>query len=179
MELLILHAIQQIHTPWLDAVMVFFTKLGDDGILWIALGVIMLLFKKTRKCGVCVLLSMLLCMLLGKVVLKDLIGRARPFMADPSVVLKVTPPGSFSFPSGHTLDAFTSATAISLCFRKPGIAAYVVASLIAFSRMYLFLHYPTDILGGILLGVCVAVFVAKMAEQIKKRIAGMRKTQAS
>ena len=81
------------------------------------------------------------------------------------MVLKVTPPSSFSFPSGHTLDAFTSATAIFLYYRKPGIAAFVVASLIAFSRMYLFVHYPTDILGGIIIGVCVAVIVVKVFEK--------------
>lgn len=164
MELSILHAIQQIHTSWLDAIMIFFTRLGDDGLLWIALGVGFLFFKKTRRCGIYILLSMLISMLVGKVVLKNLFERPRPFMADPSVVLKITPPGSFSFPSGHTLDAFTSATAIFLCDRKTGIAAFVVASLIAFSRMYLFVHYPTDILGGIVIGVCVAVLVVKVLE---------------
>lgn len=166
MELSILHAIQQIHTPWLDAVMIFFTRLGDDGILWIALGVGFLFFKKTRRCGVYILLSLLLSALIGKVFLKNLIERPRPFMVDSSVVLKITPPGSFSFPSGHTLDAFTSATAIYFSDRKTGIVAFVVASLIAFSRMYLFLHYPTDILGGIIIGVCVAVLVVKMKEKI-------------
>lgn len=162
MELSILHALQQIHTPWLDAIMIFFTRLGDDGILWIALGVGFLFFKKTRRCGIYILLSLLISMLVGKVVLKNLFERSRPFMADPSVILKVAAPGSFSFPSGHTLDAFTSATAIFLCDRKTGIAAFAVASLIAFSRMYLFLHYPTDILGGIVIGVCAAVLVVKV-----------------
>jgi len=166
MELSILHAIQQIHTPWLDAVMIFFTRLGDDGILWIALGVGLLFFKKTRKCGVCVLLSMLLSMLVGKEFLKNVVERTRPFVADPTVVLKVTPPSSFSFPSGHTLDAFTSATAIFMYYRKSGIIAFAVASLIAFSRMYLFVHYPTDILGGIVIGVCVAIAVVKLFEKI-------------
>lgn len=170
MELSILHAIQQIHAPWLDAVMIFFTRLGDDGILWIALGVGLLFFKKTRKCGIYILLSMLLSMLVGKVIIKNLVERPRPFMADPSVALKVNPPGSFSFPSGHTLDAFTSATAIFLCCRKTGIVAFVVASLIAFSRMYLFLHYPTDILGGIVIGVCVAVIVVKAFEKLCVKI---------
>ena len=166
MELSILHAIQQIHVPWLDAVMIFFTKLGDDGILWIALGVLLLFFKKTRKCGVCVLLSMLFGMLIGKEFLKDVVERTRPFVVDPSVVLKVTPPSSFSFPSGHTLDAFASATAVFMYYRKPGVAAFVVASLIAFSRMYLFMHYPTDILGGIAVGVGVAVIVVKVVEKM-------------
>lgn len=170
MELSILHAIQQIHTSWLDAVMIFFTRLGDDGILWIALGVGLLFFKKTRKCGVCVLLSMLLSMLVGKEFLKNMVERTRPFVADPTVVLKVTPPSSYSFPSGHTLDAFTSATAIFMYYRKPGIAAFVVASLIAFSRMYLFMHYPTDILGGIVIAVGVAVIVVNLFEKMIGKI---------
>lgn len=170
MELSILHMIQQIHTPWLDAVMIFFTKLGDDGILWIALGVLLLFFKKTRKCGVCVLVSMLFSMLIGKEFLKNLVERTRPFVADPSVVLKVTPPSSFSFPSGHTLDAFTSATAIFMYYRKPGIVAFAVASLIAFSRMYLFMHYPTDILGGIAIGVGVAMLVVDLFDKMIGKI---------
>ena len=170
MELSILHAIQQIHAPWLDAMMIFFTKLGDDGILWIIIGVGLLFFKKTRKCGVCVLLSMLISMLVGKEFLKNVVERTRPFVVDPTVVLKVTPPSSYSFPSGHTLDAFTSATAIFLYYRKPGIAAFAVASLIAFSRMYLFVHYPTDILGGIVIGVGVAVIVVKTFEKLCTKI---------
>lgn len=164
MELSILHAIQQIQTPWLDEVMIFFTRLGDGANLWIALGVGFLFFKKTRRCGIYILFSLQLSTLFGKELLKNMIGRPRPFVADPSVVLKVAPPGSFSFPSGHTLDAFASATAIFLCCRKTGIVALVVASLIAFSRMYLFVHYPTDILGGIVIGVCVAVLVVKGIE---------------
>ena len=163
MELSILHLLQQIHTPWLDSLIVFITRLGDEGIFWIALAVIMLFFKKTRRCGIFVLLSMGICLVVGNWGLKNIIGRPRPFVTDPSVVLKIPAPGEFgSFPSGHTMHGFTAATVIFLHFKKPGIAALLLASLIAFSRMYLFVHYPTDIIGGILVGVCVAVFVVKV-----------------
>ncbi len=162
MELEILHAIQQIHAPWLDSVMIFITTLGDEGIFWISVAVLMLIFKKTRKCGVCILLSMGICLIIGNFGLKNIIARPRPFLEAPSVVLKIPTPGEFSFPSGHTMHGFTAATAIFLNFKKPGIAALILAALIAFSRMYLFVHYPTDILGGILLGVLVAVFVVKI-----------------
>lgn len=167
MELTILHAIQQLHTDWLDMVMIFFTTLGNGGILWLITGIGMLFFKKTRRCGIFVLLSMAICYVVGNIGLKNLIARSRPFTADPSVILKIAEPGEFSFPSGHTLHSFTAATAIFLCYRKAGIAAFVTAGLIAFSRLYLFVHYPTDILGGMVLGICVAVFVVKA---IGKRI---------
>ena len=163
MELSILHLLQQIHTPWLDSLMIFITRLGDEGIFWITLAVIMLFFKKTRSCGIFLLLSMGICMVVGNWGLKNIIGRPRPFVADPSVVLKIPAPGEAgSFPSGHTMHGFTAATVIFLHFKKPGIAALVLASLIAFSRMYLFVHYPTDIIGGILVGVGVALFVVKV-----------------
>ena len=139
--------------------MVFITKLGDDGIFWLILAAVLLLFKKTRKCGLTILLSMAISYLLGNMFLKNVIARPRPCTLDPTVPLLIPTPGEYSFPSGHTLHGFTAATAIFLHFKKPGIAALVLAALIAFSRMYLFVHFPTDILAGMILGIGVAVFV--------------------
>ncbi len=158
-EFEILHMIQQWHTPILDSIMVTITRFGDGGIGWIVLGILLLVCKKTRKCGMCVLLSMTVCFLLGNVALKNLIGRLRPCIVDPSVRMLISTPGGYSFPSGHTLHAFTAATSVFLYYKKTGIAALVLAALIAFSRMYLYVHYPTDILGGMVLGVTVAVLM--------------------
>lgn len=162
MEFQILYALQELHTPWLNQFMVFVTKLGDEGIFWLGLAVILLLFKKTRKCGLTIVVSMALCYLLGNMFLKNLIARPRPCSLDSSVALLIPTPGEYSFPSGHTLHGFTAATAIFLHFKKPGVAALILASLIAFSRMYLFVHFPTDILAGMLLGTGVAVLVYKL-----------------
>lgn len=159
MEFQILYALQELHTPLLNQIMIFVTKLGDEGIFWIVLAVILLLFKKTRKCGLTIAVSMLLCYLLGNMFLKNVIARPRPCSIDPSVALLIPTPGEFSFPSGHTLHGFTAATAIFLHYKKPGIAAFILAALIAFSRMYLFVHFPTDILAGMILGIGVALLV--------------------
>lgn len=159
MELEILHAIQGMHNDWLDAVMIALSALGNSGIIWIALSVVLVIPKRTRLCGVTMMAAMALSFLLGNLLLKNLIARGRPFTVDTSVSLLIPIPGEYSFPSGHTLNGFTAATVIFLYFKKAGIAALLLAAGIAFSRMYLFVHYPTDILGGILLGVADALIV--------------------
>ena len=169
MELEILHAIQELHTDWLNAVMILVTTLGNGGIIWIALSLVLVVPKRTRVCGFTMMGAMLLSFLLGNLLLKNLIARPRPFVADPSVTLLIPKPGEYSFPSGHTLNSVTAATVIFLYFKKAGIGAYILAALIAFSRLYLFVHYPTDIIGGILLGIIDALIVYKIAQIILKK----------
>lgn len=166
MELNFLHMLQGIHTDWLDTIMVFVTKMGDAGLLWISLGVILAIIPKTRKCGFLVLISMAVSFLFGNLILKNIFARPRPFHVDDSVTLLVPEPGEYSFPSGHTLNGFTASVMIFLHYKKPGIAAILFAALIAFSRMYLFVHYPTDILGGMFLGIVDAVLVYTAAKKI-------------
>ncbi len=165
-EFSFLHALQEIHNPILNAVMIFVTKLGDDGIMWIALGLIFLIPRKTRKMGLQVLLSMLCTYILGNLILKNAFARPRPYMVDESVTLLVPALKSFSFPSGHTMNGFTAATAIFFNNKKLGIPALILAATIAFSRMYLFMHYPTDILGGILVGVSMAFLVNFVMQKV-------------
>lgn len=173
MELQILHIIQGWHQPWLDAVMIFFSTLGNEGFIWIAIGVVMLIIPRTRKCGLSVLLAMAVTFLLGNMFLKNLIARPRPCAVDTSVALLIPYPSEYSFPSGHTSNGFAAAVSIFMCHRKPGVVALVVAGIIAFSRMYLFVHYPTDILGGIVLGIfdawLVQMLIAKFAKQKESR----------
>lgn len=167
MELEILHAIQNMHTDWLSPIMIFVSALGNHGIFWIILGLVLFFIPKTRRCGGIMLISMALSYLLGNIILKNVIGRGRPFTVDSTVQLLIPEPGEFSFPSGHTLNGFTAATALYLHYHKAGIAALLFAGLIAFSRMYLFVHYPTDILAGIILGVADAVLVYMLAKRFK------------
>lgn len=169
MELQILHMIQELHTEWLNAIMIFVSTLGNAGMIWIALSIALAIPKRTRACGLTMMGAMALSFLLGNLFLKNVIARPRPFMADASVTLLIPEPGEYSFPSGHTLNSFTAATVIFLYFKKAGIAALLFAGLIAFSRLYLFVHYPTDILGGILLGIMDAVLIYKVAQIIMKK----------
>lgn len=158
-EFEILYLIQEMRTPALDSFMATVTHFGDGGIGWLVIGILLTLFKKTRKCGWTVLFSMLVCLFVGNIGLKNLVGRLRPCQIDAGVRMLISTPGGYSFPSGHTLHAFTAATAIFLYYKKPGVIALIFAALIAFSRMYLFVHFPTDILAGFVLGVGIAVLV--------------------
>lgn len=170
MELQILHMIQGWHQPWLDAVMVCFSTLGNGGFIWIAIGLVLLIIPRTRKCGLHVLLAMAITYLLGNLLLKNLIARPRPCAVDTSVSLLIPYPSEYSFPSGHTSNGFAAATAIFMYYRKPGMVALLVAGIIAFSRMYLFVHYPTDILGGIVLGVFDAWLVQRLIAKGKGQV---------
>ena len=167
MELSILHAIQSIHNPILDQIMitVFNTLVGSLGQLWIVIGLVLLVIPKTRKCGAAVLLSYVVSFLIGNEWLKDLIARPRPCAVDDTVQLIVKKPGSFSCPSVHTYLAFSSAMAIFHYHRKAGIGVFVFAAMVGFSRMYFFVHYPTDVLFGAILGILTAFVVCELMDR--------------
>ncbi len=168
MELQILYMIQEMHREWLTPIMRFFTTIGDKGLCWIVVSIILALIPRTRKCGLSMMAAMALTFLLGNVILKNVIARPRPCTVDPSVKLLIPFPAEYSFPSGHTSNGFTAAVTIFRYFRKPGVAALVIAGIIAFSRMYFFVHYPTDILGGIVLGTLDACLIVYMMRKVEK-----------
>lgn len=155
----ILYFLQSLHTPWLDVFMKEITGLGDSGIFWIITGIVLLCFKKTRVAGFCVILSLAVGFLMGNMILKNLVARERPCWIDTSIPLLIRNPKDYSFPSGHTLASFEGAVSIWLYNRKWGTTALVLAVLISFSRLYLFVHFPTDVLGGLFLGILIAVLV--------------------
>nr|WP_330398747.1 phosphatase PAP2 family protein [Lacrimispora celerecrescens] len=161
----ILYFLQSLHTPWLDVFMKEITSLGDHGIFWILTGAVLLCFKKTRIIGLCVILSLAAGFLVGNTFLKTVIARERPCWIDSSVPLLIHNPRDYSFPSGHTLASFEGAVSIWLYHRKWGTAALILAALIGFSRMYLFVHFPTDVLGGLILGVLIALLVHSIVEK--------------
>lgn len=170
MELELLHVIQNLHTPFLDSVMVFLSKLGDHGMVWVAIAVLLLAGRKTRSCGIRMLVSMLVCLLVGNVFLKNWICRARPCWVDQSVKMLVDIPRDYSFPSGHTMHGFAAAVVLWFYDRKMGWIALALAAAIAFSRLYLFVHYPTDVLAGFCIGTITAMLVVWGANRRKHRI---------
>lgn len=146
---------ENLRNAFCDSFFSFITSLGDKGLLWIIAALIMLFFKKTRKCGIFTLISLALVCLAGEVIIKHIICRDRPFITScylTATELVIKAPHSYSFPSGHTASSFAASTSIFLYNKKAGICAFVLAALIAFSRIYLYVHYPSDILGGIILG---------------------------
>ena len=165
-EFELLAALQNIRSPWLDQVMIWITNLADHGRLWVMIGLLCLAFSKTRHLGLSMLLSIGLGYVTGNCMLKRIFARKRPCWQKPEIALAVPSPKDYSFPSGHTLVSFEGAFSIWNYNRKWGAAALAAAALIGCSRLYLFVHFPTDVLGGIVL----AMVNAWIGEQIAKKI---------
>ena len=167
-----------IRNGFLDVVVPFYTSLGDDGIIWIFVGLIMLIPKKTRKCGVMVLAALLVMLIVNNIILKNLIARPRPCATYPELVELVHIPKSYSFPSGHTVSAMVVAFTILTQHKKLGIVALVLATLMGLSRLYVGVHFPTDVYGGIIVGAILALGVwyaeKKLSPIIAKKIANKR-----
>ena len=160
--------------PFLDTVMPAITLLGDAGIFWIALAVALLLFPKTRRVGLGMAFALLMGLLLCNLMLKPLCQRPRPYDYQYEVFGKLIPliierQHDFSFPSGHTIASFEAAGVIALNNKRWGIAALVLACLIAFSRLYLYVHYPTDVLVSVVLGLILAFVGNRLAHRIPDR----------
>jgi undecaprenyl-diphosphatase len=154
----------------LDQAMPFITRLGSGGLVWIAIALVFLASKKYRTDGLLLIITLLLCVLIGDFILKPLIARIRPFDVNTAIQLLIAKPTDFSFPSGHTMSSFAAAVVIFHANSRMGIAAFILAALIAFSRLYLYVHYPSDIIGGILIGVLIStatihIFNSKMKEE--------------
>ena len=156
------------HTPLLDKLMELFSLIGNNGVVWIVIALLLICFHKYRTAGLTILGALVLCVLIGDIALKPLIARMRPFAAQPGVSLLIPRPTDFSFPSGHTMSSFAAATVLFSANKRWGICGFALASLIAFSRLYLFVHYPSDIIGGMMIGVLVALVSLKIAEFFKK-----------
>ena len=153
----LLLAIQTLHQPWLDPIVAFYTKLGDGGLLWIALSLAMLLYKPTRRAGVLSLMAMVLGLLVTNVTIKPLVERARPWLVLPLTPL-VTEKDPNSVPSGHTCAAFAAAMAWArtLPQRRDRVIGVALAVLMGLSRLYVGVHFPTDVLAGAVIGTLCA-----------------------
>ena len=151
--------------PVLDEIMIMISRLGNKGFIWIAIGVLFLLLgcrnKIWRNRGFLVLFSLAANFLACNVVLKPLIDRTRPYYVLDYTPL-IPPVGDPSFPSGHTSASFAAATAIYAINKKWGIAAYIFAAVMGFSRLYLGVHFPTDVLAGALVGTAAAMIMIRI-----------------
>lgn len=176
-----------IYHDWLSPIMKFITTIGEGGVVFIIAGLVMMCFKKTRKAGVVALGALLIMSVLNNVVLKDIMNRPRPFdlvtndqtgffglinwNIDHLPELKqdwidiyrypyiVKQPSSLSFPSGHTSSAFAFMAGASFVIKKWkfSVPAYLFAALMGFTRLYLAVHYPTDVIGGAVAGIIYAL----------------------
>ena len=156
---------EHLTNPFLDTVMPYISSLARHGEFWILLALILVCFKKTRKAGVAMGIAMACGYLIGNMGMKSLFARTRPYdMVEVELLVKKL--HDFSFPSGHTLVSFEAATALWFYHRKWGVAALVLATLIGLSRLYLFVHYPTDVLAGAVLGIGIGLAACWVANRL-------------
>ena len=171
---------EYIRHDWMDWLWKGITHLGDFGIFWILLTIVLLIPKKTRKAGVASALALIIGTLITNVAIKNVVARIRPYEVIQELELMFEKQKDFSFPSGHTCASFASAFAIYRCKevfpKKWRIAAMVLATLIALSRLYVGVHYPTDVLGGLIVGLFSGWAGWKIEELIMKKRAEKKKS---
>lgn len=168
-ELAILDQIQlHLRCGLLDAALPVVSWTCNHGELWIILAAVLLLLKRHRRCGAAVACALVLDLVSCNIILKPLIGRVRPFAVNPAVELLTAPPLDASFPSGHTAASFAAVFALKTAGSPLWKPALAVAVVMAFSRLYLYVHWPSDVLGGALLGAALGWAGAKLVERAVK-----------
>ncbi|MDD7221365.1 MAG: phosphatase PAP2 family protein [Eubacteriales bacterium] len=165
---------EHLRFAFLNGPMIFAGLLGDNGLCWIVLGLVLTLIPKTRKYGVLALASLLGCFLFNNLLLKNLVARPRPYTRIPELVMLMKVPPDHSFPSGHACASFATAGALMWSMGKEWnrvrIPALAVAVWIAFSRLYVGVHYPTDVLAGVLVGLVGSWIICHICEKPYDRL---------
>ncbi|MDD2971251.1 MAG: phosphatase PAP2 family protein [Lachnospiraceae bacterium] len=152
-----------VRTPFLDPIFIVITKLGNGGAVWIILSVVLLLNRKTRKIGMMSMMALAGSFLINNLILKNIVERVRPYEVITNLHLLVNRAKDFSFPSGHTGSSFAAAFIFYQELPgKYGIPAMILAGLMGISRLYIGIHYPSDVLAGVVTGIAIAVFVRMM-----------------
>ena len=167
-----------LQSPLMDKIMPIITMFGDAGIFWMVCAFILFLIPKTRRTGLGMAFAMMMGLLICNVLLKPLVGRIRPYDYQIDVLgktmdellvagkLLVDTPHDFSFPSGHTIASFEACVVLLMADKRLGIPATLLAIAIAFSRMYLYVHYPTDVIVSVILGSLFAIIGYAIARRI-------------
>ncbi len=145
----------------MDFIMKSISAIGNGGAVWIVAALILLATRKYRRQGLAMAIGLTMGLVFGNIILKNLIARPRPCWIFENIDMLIAVPQDFSFPSGHTLASFTSAFILLSENRRMGIPSIMLAVLMAFSRIYLFVHFPTDILGGMALSYIIFVLLKK------------------
>lgn len=159
-----------VRQEWMNPIWIGITKLGDGGLVWITGSLLLLIPKKTRKVGVCSLIALAGSLLVNNVILKNLVARTRPYDVIEGLHSLIGKQNDFSFPSGHTGSSFAAATVMFCGLKKRyGSFAMILAALIGFSRMYVGVHYPSDVIGGALIGAVIGYMVYTVSLLFEKK----------
>lgn len=182
-EFTILDFIQSLRTPVGDKIFSLITHLGDAGLLWIVLVLLLLIKPKTRKIALVAAIALLLDVILCNGIIKPIVARTRPCDINTAVELLIKHPSDYSFPSGHSAASFSFTFAMlfaaikktffrkeeRLIAKKIFICSLITSVVIAFSRLYLYVHFPTDVLAGIVLGLLLGFVATKIIPLIPLR----------
>lgn len=153
----------------LDWLMPVFSVICDHGEVWIVLALALLLVKRHRRTGAVLALALIFDVLVCNALIKPLAARPRPCDVDPSVVLLAPRPGDWSFPSGHTAASMASCAALLAEKSRLFAPALALTVMIAFSRLYLYLHWPSDVLAGAALGAALGFAASRVVRLLEKR----------
>lgn len=160
---------ENLRQDWLTPIMQVITRFGDGGIFWIGFCILLLGIPKSRRTGIAASLSLALNGLVTNVWLKNIIGRIRPYVRFSELTVLTTIPSDASFPSGHTAASFSVAAGVYMAgWKKTGVVLYVFSALIGFSRLYLGVHFPSDVVGGAIVGVLCAWVIRKIIDRVVK-----------
>lgn len=153
-----------------DKIMIGLTCLGNGITIWSIIGLALILSKKYRKYGFMIIAALILCYLVGNLTIKPIVARTRPFDAMPLLgKLLIKAPKDFSFPSGHTMCSFASSIVIYNMNKKIGIFTLILSFLIGFSRLYLYVHYPSDVFGGMIIGIFVGIITIIIFKKMRNK----------
>ena len=158
---------QHLTNPFADKFMTIITHLGDYGLLWIVLCIILMIIPRTRKSGYALAIAMIAGLVICNLLIKNIIARPRPFVINELPII-INAPMGYSFPSGHSSNSFIAATVIAMRYQKFAIPVYILAGLIAISRVYLYVHYPSDVIAGATIGSAIAYAVVKIFDKKTK-----------
>lgn len=158
---------EYLRNPVCDVIFKAITHLGDAGIFWILLTAGLLCFRRTRKAGIYSACALVGSLIVNNLILKNLVDRVRPYEVIEGLQCIVAPARDASFPSGHTGASFASSVAMYRHLpKKLAVFFIIVASLIAFSRLYIGIHYPTDVLGGLITGIAIGLLVNLVCDKL-------------
>lgn len=167
----VLDAIQHwLRSPFMDRLMPFITHLGDNGYIWIATAVVLLCIRRYRRDGLTLALTLAIEFTGNELILKNIFRRPRPCDIAPLADMLINRPSGWSLPSGHTAVSFAAATALFSVNKKWGLCAYGAAAVIGFTRLYLYVHFPTDVLAGVLCGLAFGWIGVRLGKILFKRI---------
>ena len=159
-----------IRNDFLSPIFIFITHLGNGGKIWIAISIFLLLFKKTRKIGMMSLLGLLGSYLINNLCIKNLVCRTRPYEVVDGLKLIIERQRDFSFPSGHTASSFASAIVLYKELpKKYGITALIFATIMGLSRLYVGVHYPSDVIVGAISGILIGLGVCRIYHKLESR----------